>query len=1410
MTRIRFAFVLCVALASALPFVTPGGPSISRAAVGTWTGQYYNNMTLSGSPVLTRDDGATLNFNWGEGAPASAVNADFFSVRWEKTDNYTAGTYRFTVTADDGIRVFLDGVKILDAWVDQPPTTYSVDQAVAAGDHTVRIEYYENDTGAVAQASITNISGGGGSVNWTGRYYNNKNLSGSPVLTRNDGPTLDYLWSGSPGPGVNNNSWSARWERTATYSAGTYRFTVTANDGVRLYVDGTRILNEWRNQSATFTVERTLTAGSHTVRVELYDNTGSAQIRLSMTNITAPPPGAWSGEYFANLALFGAPAVARSDADINFDWGEGSPDPLIPDDNFSARWTRTLNFEEGVYQFTTTSDDGVRVYVDGELILDYWIDQAPTAHVANRNMTAGPHTVVVEYYEATGGAMMRLQLDYMPDFGGFITDTVVSGLNIATVFDFAPDGRIFIGEQSGRVRVWTPGGGLTTFYTIPNVNSYGDRGLLGLALDPNFAQNGYVYLSYTYENNAADPAGDKTAQVIRVTANGNVADAASKVVLLGSVVGTPQAPSCESYPVTADCIPSDYDSHTIGNVKFGPDGMLYVVTGDGASYSSVDQRALRSVNIDRLAGKILRVNPANGQGLPDNPFYNGNLDATRSKVWAYGFRNNFRFNFKPGTNVIFGGDVGWNTWEEINVIEAGDNLGWPCFEGPNRQSGYQAFATCANMPSSGITFGIHSYLHPPDAAAVGGDFVGANGYPPEYHNTYWFGDFARSEISYLRVDANNNLVPGSITVFSTTADGPVQIETGADGNIYYLAILSGQIRRIRYEGANRAPTAVAAANPAAGLAPLTVNFSSAGSLDPDGQSITYDWDFGDGSPHSTAANPTHQYTADGAYVARLTVRDPLGLIASATVTVQVGNRAPVSTIATPADNSRYDINDVIAFTGSATDPEDGALGGASLAWSVVQYHCADGTYSSCHTHNVVTASGSGGSFQITDHGDFAYYEIFLTATDSGGLTDTTKVTLRANTVDLSFSSNRVGISLTVDGDTRTVPFTITVPRGSQHTVFAPSPQVSGSESVTFESWSDGGAQQHVIAASANTALTATYTVPPTPTPTATNTPTHTATPTVTDTPVPSNTPTHTSTPTPTDTPPPTATPGGPPTDTPVATSTPTATPTATGTATPTATPTRTFTPTSTNTPTPTSTPTPVVQPTPVPLAYYAMEQAAWSGATNEVVNSAGSSFHGRAVNGAQTANASPARPGAPGTCRYGVFDGVNDYLDMASPNFGFTNRVTVMAWVRWNRSPGSGNNWANIVSNNSNVEGDIGQFWLQHSTGNQFFEFAVQTSVERQWVTSSVSPVQGQWYHVAGVYDGAALRIYVNGQLSGTEAWSGNIIPRTTAHRLHVGRWAFNSENFRTFHGNIDEVQIHAAALTAEQVQAVYQSTHPC
>ncbi len=358
------------------------------------------------------------------------------------------------------------------------------------------------------------------------------------------------------------------------------------------------------------------------------------------------------------------------------------------------------------------------------------------------------------------------------------------------------------------------------------------------------------------------------------------------------------------------------------------------------------------------------------------------------------------------------------------------------------------------------------------AAATGGAFYTGTAYPAEYQGAYFYADFSDSWMRSLRVDAGDALVAGSDTQFATAADGPVDIEMGPDNNLWYLAINTNQLRRIRYTGGtNNPPTAEASAAPSSGLAPLAVQFSSTGSLDPNGDPLTYTWNFGDGTPTSALPNPQHSYTANGTYTATLTVNDGRGGTSNDSVTITVGNQAPAATITSPAPTLRYKVGDTVTFAGSATDPEEGAVPPQRLAWEVLIQHCPGGE---CHTHSVITATGAGGSFMVPDHGDESYFQVRLTATDSLGLADSETVAIQPQTLSLTLNTAPPGLQVVYDGTAGTAPYTRTTVAGSAHTIQVPSPQ--GSQA--FASWSDGGAQQHnVTVGTADVTYTATFTGP---------------------------------------------------------------------------------------------------------------------------------------------------------------------------------------------------------------------------------------------------------------------------------------------------------------------------------------------
>ncbi len=386
-----------------------------------FTSEFFPNQTLSGTPSLTRTDMA-INFDWGGGSPDGVVPIDNFSARWSKTETFTAGDYEFTATADDGIRVYVDDVAVIDHWIDQGPTTYTTTRSLTAGSHVLRVEYYENAGGAVAQFGFTKVGGTvpPPSTVWVGSYWNTPAAGAAPAipvtpptLTQNE-TAIDFDWGDiSPNSLVSVDHFVAQWTKNDTFEAGTYRFTTASDDGIRVFLDGASVIDQWNDHAETIhTADVVVTAGTHALRVDFYERTGGAVAKASYAKIgTTPPPVPTTGftsEFFPNQTLSGTPSLTRTDMAINFDWGGGSPDGVVPIDNFSARFTQTATFIAGNYLFEITADDGVRLYVDGALILDHWIDQPPTAYQVTQALTAGSHTLVLEYYERSGGAVVKM------------------------------------------------------------------------------------------------------------------------------------------------------------------------------------------------------------------------------------------------------------------------------------------------------------------------------------------------------------------------------------------------------------------------------------------------------------------------------------------------------------------------------------------------------------------------------------------------------------------------------------------------------------------------------------------------------------------------------------------------------------------------------------------------------------------------------------------------------------------------------------------------------------------------------------------------------------------------------------------------------------------------------------------
>ena len=388
------------AIATATPVATA-----TPATQMTWRGEYFNNRTLSGNPVLVRQD-AEINFSWGTGAPAPNLPVDNFSVRWTRTIPFTAGAYRFNVRSDDGVRFWINDVLLIDQWRDATNVSFTVDRVLSTGNHTLRVEYYENIGTAQIQfwwERPTDFP------QWRGEYFNNPTLSGDPVLLRND-PSLNFDWgAGAPASNLPVDNFSIRWTRTLPFEAGSYRFRAIVDDGMRLFINGELVINAWQDgPRREVWAERTLSGGNQFIQVEYYERGGEATMQFWWERTSYPD---WKGEYWSNRQLSGAPTLVRNDRQIDFNWGSGSPDPALPADNFSARWTRNLPFEAGAYRFRILADDGVRLWLNDQLILDDWRDGGAGEVSVDRLLTAGTYALRLEYYEHTGLASIRFWWD---------------------------------------------------------------------------------------------------------------------------------------------------------------------------------------------------------------------------------------------------------------------------------------------------------------------------------------------------------------------------------------------------------------------------------------------------------------------------------------------------------------------------------------------------------------------------------------------------------------------------------------------------------------------------------------------------------------------------------------------------------------------------------------------------------------------------------------------------------------------------------------------------------------------------------------------------------------------------------------------------------------------------------------
>jgi len=352
----------------------------------------------------------------------------------------------------------------------------------------------------------------------------------------------------------------------------------------------------------------------------------------------------------------------------------------------------------------------------------------------------------IKFFRVTALIVLWGCTTYAATLPAGFTETEISGLSNPTAMEIAPDGRIFVCQQGGSLRVIKNGTLLATPFITLNVDPNGERGLLGIAFDPNFATNNFLYLYYTV------PIDPRHNRVSRFTANGDVVVPGSETIIM------------ELENLTSAT------NHNGGGLHFGPDGKLYVAVGENATASNAQ-------TLSNRLGKMLRIN-ADGSIPTDNTFFNQAVGNNRS-IWAFGLRNPFTFAFQPGTGRMFINDVGQNTWEEINDGIAGSNYGWPDSEGPTSNPAFRA--------------PLFAYTHAFGCAIAGGAFYNPATvqFPPSFVGKYFFADLCGGWIHFF------DPVTGTVTDFASGISLPVDLKVGADGSLYYLSRGSGSVFRVR-------------------------------------------------------------------------------------------------------------------------------------------------------------------------------------------------------------------------------------------------------------------------------------------------------------------------------------------------------------------------------------------------------------------------------------------------------------------------------------------------------------------------------------------------------------------------------------------------------------------------------------
>lgn len=614
---------------------------------------------------------------------------------------------------------------------------------------------------------------------------------------------------------------------------------------------------------------------------------------------------------------------------------------------------------------------------------------------------------------------------------GFSQILVANNIELPTAMAFAPDSRIFVTQQGGALLLIKPGILKPDTILQLTVSALGERGLVGVIVDPDFSSNNYIYLYYT----ATTPLIHN--RISRFTLDGD------------SVV-----PGSEHIVLDLDKSTVAYN-HNGGGMAFGADGKLYVAVGDGGEKDFTQ-------NLNLYHGKVLRINK-DGSVPPDNPFASSTREQTK-RIWAYGVRNPFTIAIQPGTGRLFVNDVGYNSWEEINdATVGGKNFGWPTTEGATTNP---AFTSPIFAYQQGSTAGR-------GCAITGGTFYNppSTNYPSKYYGVYFFIDLCSQWISAIDL----SVTPPARMDFATgTPKNAVYIKTGPDNNLYFLSRTNKALYKIVYNNLSP-PFIIDHPDTVSILQRENASFSvnAVGSVP-----FTYQWQKDDvdieGATTSSLLITNARPSDAGSY--RVIVANAVGKDTSDIAALDVThiNIKPEGKILQPSVASTYVAGTPLTFSGTAFDDDDGELAAQAFKWKI-NFHHTNGVT------NVLNTEGSReGTFAIPNEGEKSanvFYRVILTVTDSEGLYDKDSIDVLPRTSTITFETDPPGFEIIFDGDPLTPPFEIERVEGMLTAIDVQSPQVMNDIPYEFSSWSNAGATQQTIAVPTdNLTLTAHFSV----------------------------------------------------------------------------------------------------------------------------------------------------------------------------------------------------------------------------------------------------------------------------------------------------------------------------------------------